>query len=94
MYTVIQEPFFDGHQEMVSQDAEEDVRLRAILEMVEDGPLQQRTLHGPEGRLHWREQDVGAPDLLRGQVLPVGLQRMAAIQFFSDAFFLAVLFPG
>src|SRR2546430_4063570 len=32
------------------RSTEEDMRLRALFQMVEDGPLQKRTLHRPEGR--------------------------------------------
>src|SRR3989449_3280369 len=90
----IQVSFLHRHQEMVGQDAEEDMSLRALFEMMEDGPLHQRTLHRPEGGLDARQQDIGAPDFVGGQVLVVGLQHVAAIQLGRDRFLLALLLPG
>jgi hypothetical protein len=71
---LVEAPLLDRGQEMVGQHAEEDVRLHAMLEVVEDRPLHQRTLHRPKGRLDVGEQHVEPPDLLVGQVLAVGLQ--------------------
>src|SRR5207248_6214596 len=40
VHTAIQEALLDGYQQMVGQDTEEDMRLRALFQMMEDGPLQ------------------------------------------------------
>jgi hypothetical protein len=58
----------DRRPQVVSQNAEEKVRLDAMFEVMKNGPLRQRTLHRPEGRLDARQQDVGAPDFIGGQV--------------------------
>jgi len=80
MESRIQEQFLDGHQQVVRQHAEEDVRLDPMLPMMEDGALAERALHGPERRLDPREQDVGPPDLVVGHVLPVGLEQVPAVE--------------
>ncbi len=68
----------DGHQQMVGENAEEDMSLDAPLQMVEDRPLRERTFHGAEGGLDAREENVGPPDLLSGEVGATGLQQIAA----------------
>ncbi len=76
----IQEQLLDGNQEVVGQHAEEDVRLHPMLQAVEDRALAERALHRPERRLDPREQDVRPPDLLVGQILPVGLEQVPAVE--------------
>ena len=49
-HAAIQEWLPDRHQQMVSQHAQENMRPSAMLQLVEDGPLRERTLHGPERR--------------------------------------------
>ena len=39
VHAAVQEALLDGHQQMVGQDTEKDMRLRALFLMVEDGPL-------------------------------------------------------
>ncbi|MGH9397960.1 MAG: hypothetical protein ACRD18_14055 [Terriglobia bacterium] len=60
----IQEPLLDDRQQMVSRDAEEDMGLGAAFEVMEDGPLGQRTVHRQGGRLDPRQQDLGASDFI------------------------------
>ena len=70
---LVEESLFDGDQEMIGKDTQKDVSLGAILKVVENGTLAQRALHGSEGRLHPRQQNVGAPDFIGRQILPVSL---------------------
>ena len=79
---------------MVGKDTQKDVRLGPILKVVENGTLPQRALHGSEGRLDPRQQNVGAPDFIGRQILPVCLQHIASIELCSKRFFLGVLLLG
>ena len=51
MDTLIEESFLDRDQQVVGQDAKEDVRLHALLELMEDRSLGKRRLHIAEGAL-------------------------------------------
>src|SRR5215468_1693609 len=48
----LQEPMLDGGQQMVSQNAKENVGLCPVLQMMKDRPLHQRTLDITEGIFH------------------------------------------
>src|SRR3970040_1481016 len=58
---------------MVGKDTQKDVRLDPILKVVENGTLPQRALHGSEGRLEPRQQNVGAPDFIGRRSRPTSL---------------------
>ena len=75
----IQKSFLDCDQQVISQQAEENVRLGAPLEVMEDGPLHQRALHGPKSRFHPGQQNVSFPDLVVGPILAVALEQVAAV---------------
>ena len=45
---LIQEVLLDDCQQMICQDAEKDVRLSTMFEIMENRPLHQWTLHIPE----------------------------------------------
>ena len=90
----VEESLFDGDQEMIGKDTQKDVRLGPILQVVENGALHQRALHGSEGRLDPRQQNVGAPDFIGRQILTVCLQHIASIELCCNRFFLGVLLPG
>jgi hypothetical protein len=60
----IEESLLDRDQQVVGQDAKEDVRLDALLELMEDRPLGKRRLHIAEGVLSAGEQEVDAPKLV------------------------------
>src|SRR5262249_25997138 len=62
---LVEELFLDGHEQVVGQDAEENVRLRAPLQVVKDRALHQRAFHRPEGSFHSCQEGIGAPDLIR-----------------------------
>lgn len=61
---LVQESLFDSNQQVIRQDAQEDVRLRSILKVVENRPLHQGSLHVSKRIFHSREQNVGAPNLI------------------------------
>jgi hypothetical protein len=65
---------------VVGQHAKEDVRLNTPLQVMENGPLAQRTFHGAKGRFDTGKQDVGAPDFLGVQVAAARLEQVAAIK--------------
>src|ERR1019366_4447062 len=71
-------------------------RCESGCDLANDGrsaaPLGDSSSHGRG--FHPGQQHVGAPDLIGGQILAVGLQHIAAIQFFSDRFLVDVLLPG
>ena len=90
----IQEPLLDGDQQVVGQHAEEDVRLHPVRQPVEDRALAERALHGPERRLDPREQDVGPPDLFVGEVVPIGLEQVPAVEALGDRLLRPILCPG
>src|SRR5208283_4483438 len=48
----VQESLLDRDQQVISQHTEEDVSLGAILQMMEDRPLSEGTLHPTEGGFH------------------------------------------
>ena len=75
----LQEPVLDGRQQVVGQHTQENMRLRPVFEVMKNGPLHQRTLQVSKGIFHARQQHVGAPDLIGRQILPVGLQDIAAV---------------
>ena len=91
---LVQELFLDGDQQVVGQDAQKNVRLGAPLQVVEDRTLHQRAFHGPKGGFHACQQGIGAPDLLRRQLVPIGLQHVAAIELLGESFLRCVLLPG
>jgi len=48
MHPLAQKRVLDRHQEVIGQHAQEDVRLHAPLELMEDRSLRQRALHRPK----------------------------------------------
>src|SRR5215472_11656709 len=61
----LQEPVLDRSQQMIGQHTKEDMGLHSVLQMMENGPLQQRSLDVAEGILHAREQNVSPPNFFR-----------------------------
>ena len=78
---------------MVCQYAEEDVRLGAVLELVEDRALRKRALHGTEGMLHPGEQNEGMPDLVGTEIKTIRLDHVAAVELLGQGFFVDVFAP-
>jgi hypothetical protein len=68
--------------------------LGPILEMMKNRPLHQRALDVAEGIFHPRQQDIGTPDFIRRQILPIRFENIAAIQFLGDRLFLGEFVPG
>ncbi len=91
VHSPIQEPLLDGHEQVISQDAEKDMRLHAIFELMKNGPLGEQTLHCPERRFYPGEQNIGAPDFIGTQILPIGPQYIAPVQLLGDRLLLLVL---
>src|SRR5438046_9985825 len=77
----LQEAVIDGGQQMVSQHAKKNVGLGAVLQMMKNRALHQRTLDVAEGILHPRERDITAPDLACGQILPSRFENMSTVEF-------------
>src|SRR5437879_5249070 len=48
VHAAIQEALLDGYQQMVSQDTEKDMRLRALFQMVEEGAAPATDSSSPE----------------------------------------------
>src|SRR5947208_2622981 len=79
---------------MVSQHAKEDVGLCPILQMMENRPLHERTFNVAEGIFHSSEQNIGAPDFIRCQILSIGFENITAVEFLGDRLFVGEFFPG
>ena len=73
MHALIEEVLVDADEHVVGEHAEEDVGLDPMLQVMEDRPLHERTLHVAEGVLDAGEEDVQAPDL----VLVLGVRGIA-----------------
>ena len=84
----------DGGQQMVSQHAKENVGLGAVLQMMKNRPLHQRTLDVAEGILHPGEQNISASDFICGQILPIRFENTATVEFLSGGLFIDELAPG
>ena len=80
----------DSEKPQGRQHTQEDVRLDPVLQVVEDRALAERALHCPERRLDPCQQDVGPPDVLVGQILPVGLEQIPAVEAGGQRFLLRV----
>src|SRR5215468_1958208 len=93
MDALVEKALLDGDQQMVSEHAEEDVSLDTVLELVEDRPLAQRTLHVTEGILDAGQQDVEAPRLLGRKVFAIGFQQVGAIEAEGTVLFLLIFLP-
>jgi hypothetical protein len=61
---LVEKSFLDRDKKMVSQDANEDVSVHALFEVMKDRPLGERRFHVPEGGLGAGEQDVDAPEFI------------------------------
>jgi len=66
-------------QQAVGQDTQEDVRLRPVFRVMEDGPLHQRTLDVPECVLDARQKNVSTPDLVCRQMILLRLPKSLAL---------------
>src|SRR5207237_3909577 len=89
----LQEAVLDGGQQMVSQHAKKNVGLGAVLQMMKNRPLHQRTLDVAEGIFHPRQQDISAPDFLCGQILPIRFENIATVEFLSRRLLIANYVP-
>src|SRR5438045_2949770 len=89
----LQEAVLDGGQQMVSQHAKKNVGLGAVLQMMKNRALHQRTLDVAEGILHPREQDISAPDFTCGQILPIRFENIATVEFLSGGLFIGKFVP-
>src|SRR5260370_3322788 len=64
------------------------------LQMMEDGPLAQRTFDAAEGSLDSCQQDIVAPDVFGTQVVAAAFEQVTAIEGFGSLFALLVFAPG
>src|SRR5213594_2727343 len=62
--------------------------------MMENRPLHQRTFNVAEGIFHSSEQNIGAPDFIRCQILSIGFENITAVEFFGDRLFVGESFPS
>ena len=79
MHPGLQEPKLDGGQEVIGQHTQEDMRLRPVCQVMKDRPFHQRTLYLSKRIFDARQQDAGAPDFIRRQVVPIRFQEIAAV---------------
>src|SRR5215208_650699 len=93
MDALVEEALLDGNQQVIGENAEKDVSLDAMLELVEDGSLAQRALHVAEGVFDAGQQDIEAPRLLGRQVFAIGLQQVGAVEAKGTLLFLVIFLP-
>src|SRR2546426_9871239 len=55
--------------------------------MMKNRPLHQWTLDVAKGIFHSSQQNVGAPDFVSRQILPIRLENITAVEFLGDRFF-------
>jgi len=80
VHALVQQGLFDGDEQVVGQDGQEDVRVHAAFDLVVDGPQYQRTFHVAKGVFGAGQEHVGAPGVFGGQVVAVAVQQIAAVQ--------------
>jgi hypothetical protein len=49
VHAALQEAFLDADQQVISEHAQKDVGLGAVLELMKDRPFHQQSLEGAEG---------------------------------------------
>ena len=80
VHALDQQRCLNRHQQVIGQHAQEDVRLNAVLQVMEDRAFRQRAFHCPERRLGTRECHVHQPRLLCVQVFTIGTQQITTIE--------------
>ncbi len=77
---LVREGLFDCYEEVIGQDAQEDVGIGSMRQLMEYGPLRKRAFHGPIRIFGSCQHIVYPPRLLGGEILVVGFQEVRSVK--------------
>ena len=80
MIALLAQAELDGVEQVISQDADEDMSIDPPLKLVEHRPQPQIAFQGLDRLLHAGQRGVKFPDLLPTHVLAAGAQQVGSVQ--------------